>query len=89
MAPTAKKSTGAVGYNASMEERPLTDTPHVRCRRTEGETAPEHTDDHACWIQPADGPRLSIQRSGGCLAETVDEAERCAEETITPDSGTA
>jgi hypothetical protein len=71
------------------EDGAVADKNHWRCRRTEGETAPESQDDadHACWIQPPDGPRMSIQRSGGCLADTVDEAERCAEETMAPDPG--
>ena len=58
-----------------------------RCRRTEGETAPGHEDhaNHACWIQPPDGPRILVERPGGCLAETIDDAERCAEETLTPE----
>ncbi len=48
-----------------------------RCRYTDGKadiTAP-------CWIASERGPRLAIDRVGGCLARTVEEAEQCAAET--------
>jgi hypothetical protein len=64
-----------------MSERAL----QSRCRRTEGQTAPARpgeAPDDACWIQPPDGPRLAVVRPGGCLADTVDEAGRCAAETL-------
>jgi hypothetical protein len=49
-----------------------------RCRYTDG-----GTDQAApCWVAAGHGPRLAIDRIGGCLARTVDEAQRCAEETL-------
>ncbi|MBM4201016.1 MAG: hypothetical protein FJ189_07000 [Gammaproteobacteria bacterium] len=54
-----------------------------RCARTEGQAVTGGTGDGAdgaCWVQPPDGPRVVIGRSGGCLAGTDDEARQCVEE---------
>jgi hypothetical protein len=59
-----------------------------RCRRTQRQTEPggsADASDDECWIQPLNGPRLAISRPGGCLADTLDDAQRCIADTVPDD----
>ena len=84
----ARAAGPPIGDNPAMSH----DTRDWRGRRTQSQTKPGRpagASDDECWIQPLNGPRLTISRPGGCLADTLDDAGRCIADTVANDDDPA